>query len=200
MLLILHCHQKTNSSQGSNETAGRGSYVVTGRQEGGFIDVSREQDKKRYLAKFIPNKRGYIDRPTVIVGDGPAGKSAEWVASNDALQNPTIAPFIRLLDEAQQAGNIRTIDLNHLMRSRMAGFESGGFTDRGITSDSSQRYSSSQQPFEAASTTQEIQLMKEVRDLLTYLKDNGIIASVVLSDLQRQQDLLNKSQRIGTRS
>lgn len=196
----LSSENKSNSSQGSNETAGRGSYVVTGRQEGGFIDVSREQDKKRYLAKFIPNKRGYIDRPTVIVGDGPAGKSAEWVASNDALQNPTIAPFIRLLDEAQQAGNIRTIDLNHLMRSRMAGFESGGFIDRGITSDSSQRYSSSQQPFEAASTTQEIQLMKEVRDLLTYLKDNGIIASVVLSDLQRQQDLLNKSQRIGTRS
>lgn len=196
----LSSENKSNSSQGSNETAGRGSYVVTGRQEGGFIDVSREQDKKRYLAKFIPNKRGYIDRPTVIVGDGPAGKSAEWVASNDALQNPTIAPFIRLLDEAQQAGNIRTIDLNHLMRSRMAGFESGGFIDRGITSDSSQRYSSSQQPFEAASITQEIQLMKEVRDLLTYLKDNGIIASVVLSDLQRQQDLLNKSQRIGTRS
>ena len=31
---------------------------------------------------------------TVIVGEGPRGRSKEWVASNAALENPTIAPLI----------------------------------------------------------------------------------------------------------
>lgn len=190
---------KSNSLHGSNESAVRGSYVVTGRQEGGFIDVSREQDKKRYLAKFIPNKRGYIDRPTVIVGDGPAGKSQEWVASNDALQNPTIAPFIRLLNDAQQAGTIRTIDLNHLMRARMAGFQSGGFLYDNPIADAMRNGGSSDPSLFLQKNGSIDPIMTELRDLLQHLKTNGVKAPIVLSELQRKQELLNESQKIGSK-
>lgn len=191
---------KTNTSDDSAGSAGRGSYVVTGRQAGGYVDVTREQDKKKYIAKFRPNKRGYINQPTVIVGDGPAGKSAEWVASNDALQNPTIAPFIKLLDESQKAGNIRTIDLNHIMRARMAGFESGGFIDRNQTGTHPQSASTPVQPVGSTMSGQEMQLIKDVRDLLLSLKNNGVKAPIVISEFERQEALLNKSRRIGTRS
>ncbi len=191
---------KTNTSDDSAGSAGRGSYVVTGRQDGGYVDVTREQDKKKYIAKFQPNKRGYINQPTVIVGDGPAGKSAEWVASNDALQNPTIAPFIKLLDESQKAGNIRTIDLNHIMRARMAGFESGGFIDRNQTGTHPQSASTSVHPSVSTMSGQEMQLIKDVRDLLLSLKNNGVKAPIVISEFERKEALLNKSRRIGTRS
>lgn len=187
----------SNKSPTTSDTSATGSYVVTGRQDGGFIDVSRAQDNKKYIAKFIPRKRGFINSPTVIVGDGPAGKSAEWVASNDALQNPTIAPFIKLLDESQKAGNIRTIDLNHIMRARMAGFESGGFIDRSST----QGGSSNQVLYPQIPTrnNEDNEVLRDLRDLLSYLKTNGVKAPIVLSELQRKQSLLQKSQKIGSK-
>ena len=190
---------KTNISDESAGSAGRGSYVVTGRQDGGFVDVTREEDNKKYIAKFRPNKRGYINQPTVIVGDGPTGKSAEWVASNDALLNPTIAPFIKLLDESQKAGNIRTIDLNHIMRSRMAGFESGGFIERISTNSPSQPVSNQLHPYGSGMSTQELQLMKEVRDLLLSLKNNGVKAPIVISEFERKRELLDNSRNIGSK-
>lgn len=190
----------SKNSQESTNSVSTGTYVVTGRKDGGFVDVTRAQDKKKYIATFNPNKRGFINRPTVIVGDGPTGRSAEWVASNDALQNPTIAPFIKLLDESQKAGNIRTIDLNHIMRARMAGFESGGFIDRSSPSSGSQPITTPVNFQSNRSNDEDLQLKRDIRELLLSLKNNGVSASVVLSDLQRKQDLLNKSQRIGTRS
>lgn len=189
---------KSNTSDNSAGSAGRGSYVVTGRQDGGYIDVTRDQDKKKYIAKFQPNKRGYINQPTVIVGDGPAGKSAEWVASNDALQNPTIAPFIKLLDESQKAGNIRTIDLNHIMRARMAGFESGGFIERPVQTSPTppQVYS---QTGKTGADSEEFQLLRELKELLSYLKNNGVKAPIVISEFERKRELLDNSRIIGSK-
>jgi hypothetical protein len=42
--------------------------------------------------------------------------------------------------------------------------------------------------------------MKEVRDLLLSLKNNGVKAPIVISEFERKEALLNKSRRIGTRS
>lgn len=186
-----------NVNGDSSSNSNTGSYVVSGKQSGGYIDVTREQDKKKYIATFNPNKRGFINRPTVIVGDGPAGKSSEWVASNDALQNPTISPFIKLLDESQKAGTIRTIDLNHIMRARMAGFESGGFIDKSSQQNNSPVPAPQFQP--QNSKVYDHELLKDIRDLLSYLKTNGVKAPIVLTDIQRKQELLNKSQKIGSK-
>mgnify|MGYP000947695178 CR=1 FL=1 len=189
----------SKSSQPDSVTTTTGSRVITGRQSGGFFNVSREQDGKKYIAKFDPTLRGFIKRPTVLVGDGPIGKSQEWVASNDALQNPTVAPFIRLLNDAQQAGTIRTIDLNHLMRARMAGFQSGGFLYDNPIADAMRNGGSSDPSLFLQKNGSIDPIMTELRDLLQHLKTNGVKAPIVLSELQRKQELLNVSQQIGSK-
>ncbi len=189
----------SGSSKSSSSTATpsvTGSRVVSGRQSGGFIDVSREQDGRRYKAILQPRRRGFIDRPTVLVGEGPSGKSMEWVASNDALQNPTIAPLINLLNEAQQAGNIRTIDLSHLMRARMAGFSSGGFINQ---QDHVAKAESELSPSLEPSNMSVLPLLSDLKNLLQHLKTNGLKSSVVLSELQRQEELMKTSRKIGSK-
>lgn len=117
-----------NGSSGSSSAST--SRVASGRESGGRIDVEREQDGKHFNAEFSPGKRGYIDKPTVIVGEGPRGKSKEWVASNAALENPTIAPLINLMDAAQRAGQIRTFDMNKYLMA-MQGRALGGSIEQG---------------------------------------------------------------------
>ena len=117
-----------NGSSGSSSAFT--SRVASGRESGGRIDVEREQDGKHFNAEFSPGKRGYIDKPTVIVGEGPRGKSKEWVASNAALENPTIAPLISLMDAAQRAGQIRTFDMSKYLMA-MQGRALGGSIEQG---------------------------------------------------------------------
>ena len=117
----------------SSAVSATASRVVTGKEEGGRIDVRRSQDGKLFRAWYDPRKRGYIDRPTVIVGEGEEGKSLEWVASNDAIRNPTIAPVIDAIDRAQRAGTVRSLDLSReLMAGTLTvqGRETGGYAGR----------------------------------------------------------------------
>lgn len=111
-------------------TSSAGSRIASGRESGGRIDVEREQDGKHFNAEYSPGKRGYIDHPTVIVGEGPKGRSKEWVASNAALENPTIAPLIHLMDAAQRAGQIRTFDMGKYLMA-MQGRVLGGNIEQG---------------------------------------------------------------------
>ena len=111
-------------------TSSVGSRVASGRESGGRIDVEREQDGKHFNAEYEPGKRGYVDHPTVIVGEGPRGRSKEWVASNAALENPTIAPLINLMDAAQRAGQIRTFDMSKYLMA-MQGRALGGNIGQG---------------------------------------------------------------------
>ncbi len=170
-----------NASSSSGAT---GSRVVTGKESGGYIDVTREQDKKRYRASLEPGRRGYVDTPTVIVGDGPAGRSREWVASNDAVSNPTIRPLLDMIDSAQRSGTVRTVDMNLLMRQRMAGFQSGGFLQpQSLSGNSSQSKSKNDD------TGLILPVLSETRDLLLHLKNNGVNAIYSLTELEKKQKL-----------
>ena len=158
------------SSSSSSSSSFYGERVVTGRESGGYIDVKREQDGKRYKAVLNPKRRGYIGSPTVIVGDGPVGKSREWVASNDAVSNPTIRPLLDMIDSAQRSGTVRTVDMNLLMRQRMAGFENGGFIGSAARQNPDYTYGGERQQGDLSA------IISETRDLLLYLKSNGIEA------------------------
>lgn len=185
---------KSTTLSGSSSSSS--SVTASGLEDGGEIDVTRSQDGKRFRnALYDPDRRGYIDRPTVIVGEGPSGASREWVASNDAVANPTIAPILSILDKHQQAGTIRTLDMNQVIRANMAGYASGG----SIRKASGVSESGVQNVTKVADSSDTTAILKDLATTIKNLQENGISADVSLTDLERKQNLRNKARRIGTK-
>ena len=151
-----------NGAGGASSASG--TRVVTGLESGGSIDVEREQDGKRFHADYDPYRRGFIDKPTVIVGEGGYGRSREWVASNAAVENPTVAPFLNIIDQAQRAGNIRTLDMNKFLLHQAQGRAAGGYiTPSAPTS----------QPMPTVINHRD-EYNKELLETLKELRNNGI--------------------------
>ncbi|MDR1198396.1 MAG: phage tail tape measure protein [Prevotellaceae bacterium] len=173
-----------SASSGGSTTQQR--VVLPGIEEGGYTEAEREQDGKIFSAKKR-KRRGYADEPTVLIGEA----GAEFVANADAVNNPTIRPVLDLINIAQQNGSISSINLPKLVNSMYAvrGYESGGYTSTPSAAPSPP----------AVSSDEAVAVMKDVRDLLNYLKTNGVDAWVVLSQLQKQQATLEKSEALGSR-
>ncbi|MBW4758299.1 SHOCT domain-containing protein [Prevotella histicola] len=177
----------TLSGAGGSASAS-GARVATGLESGGSIDVERKQDGKMFRADYNPDRRGFIDKPTVIVGEGGYGHSKEWVASNAAVENPTIAPFIDIIDRAQRAGTIRTLDMNKFLIQQAQGRTSGGYVTptvndvRGVVKDS---YKDT--------------LIERLTDVLDRLSVEGIPASVSLNEIEQKQQLQDKARRFGSK-
>ena len=177
----------TLSGAGGSASAS-GARVATGLESGGSIDVERKQDGKMFHADYDPDRRGFIDKPTVIVGEGGYGHCKEWVASNAAVENPTIAPFIDIIDRAQRAGTIRTLDMNKFLIQQAQGRASGGYVTptvndvRGVAKDS---YKDT--------------LIERLTDVLDRLSSDGIPASVSLNEIEQKQQLQDKARRFGSK-
>ncbi|NQD71330.1 phage tail tape measure protein [Sphingobacterium shayense] len=100
---------------------------VEGRASGGTLKVERSQDGKVFDANVDPTKRGYVNSPTVIVGED----GSEWVANAQAVKNPTVRPILDVLDTAQRNGTINTLNLQDVIagtlgRGHATGRQSGG--------------------------------------------------------------------------
>lgn len=183
-------------------TSSAGSRVASGRESGGRIDVEREQDGKHFNAEYAPGKRGYVDHPTVIVGEGPRGRSKEWVASNAALENPTIAPLINLMDAAQRAGQIRTFDMSKYLMA-MQGRALGGSiarqsarTSQEIAPGGADFYVRTQESAHRdAGNATSGRNNDELLELLRELRRDGIRSFVSLSDLDAKQELRNQARK-----
>ena len=175
-----------NGAGGSASASG--ARVATGLESGGSIDVERKQDAKMFRADYDPDRRGFIDKPTVLVGEGGYGHSKEWVASNAAVENPTVAPFIDIIDRAQRAGTIRTLDMNKFLVQQAQGRASGGYVTptvndvRGVVKDS---YKDT--------------LIERLTDVLDRLSVDGIPASVSLNEIEQKQQLQDKARRFGSK-
>lgn len=180
---------KKGSSTTSGTTSPNTSYTrVPGKQSGGYIDVTRAQDGKDFHAVYDPKRRGFIDKPTVIVGEGPAGSSKEWVASNEAVKNPTIAPILSILDQAQQAGTIRTLDFNKYLQAQAIGRQSGGAIQ------------SATEPYSAVQL--DLGLSRSIEELnktLLLLKKNGLPAYTLLDEFDKARKLQDRSRKIGSK-
>lgn len=187
------------SASGSSSV---GSRVASGRESGGRIDVEREQDGKHFNAEYAPGKRGYVDHPTVIVGEGPRGRSKEWVASNAALENPTIAPLINLMDAAQRAGQIRTFDMSKYLMA-MQGRALGGSIARQSARISPETASggadfyvrTQESAHRDAGNATSGRNNDELLELFRELKRDGIRSFVSLSDLDAKQELRNQARK-----
>ena len=172
---------------GAANTGTGGTRVATGLETGGSIDVEREQDGRRFHAAYEPGKRGFINRPTVIVGEGPYGQSREWVASNAAIENPTVAPIIDIIDRAQRAGNIRTLDMNKLLLQQTAGRATGGSISNTPNSIPIQNNETGN-PF-----------MQRLLQVLDKISSEGIPASVALNEIEQKQQLRDKARRFAAK-
>lgn len=173
-----------SSSVSTTATPTSGQRYVTGRAAGGFFDVTRAQDGRTFQAKYDPFHRGFVNGPTVLVGEGP--QSREWVASNAAVQNPTVAPVLSLIDHAQQAGTIRSLDLNKYMAVQAMGKQSGGsFTS----------LPESGEGLDVGLST----AVKELKELFQNISDEGLPAYMYLDEFEKKQDLRNRSRKIGSK-
>ena len=180
--------KRMSLSGAGGSASASGARVATGLESGGSIDVERKQDGKMFRADYDPDRRGFIDKPTVLVGEGGYGHSKEWVASNAAVENPTVAPFIDIIDRAQRAGTIRTLDMNKFLVQQAQGRASGGYVTptvndvRGVVKDS---YKDT--------------LIERLTDVLNRLSVDGIPASVSLNEIEQKQQLQDKARRFGSK-
>ena len=180
--------KRMSLSGAGGSASASGARVATGLESGGSIDVERRQDGKMFRADYDPDRRGFIDKPTVLVGEGGYGHSKEWVASNAAVENPTVAPFIDIIDRAQRAGTIRTLDMNKFLVQQAQGRASGGYVTptvndvRGVAEDS---YKDT--------------LIERLTDVLDRLSVDGIPASVSLNEIEQKQQLQDKARRFGSK-
>nr|DAL53792.1 MAG TPA_asm: tail tape measure protein [Caudoviricetes sp.] len=177
---------KNMTLAGASSSSGSRGVIVAGKEEGGYINVTRSQDGKKFNAVYDPERRGFVDRPTVIVGES----GREWVLSNGGIKNPTIAPVIGLIDEAQRNGTVESLDLNRALRSqRLAGYASGG-------SLSNRPVSTPPSASPAAGAYRNTDLDIELLLLLRSLNENGVIANIGITELEaekkRKQDIDNK--------
>lgn len=95
------------SALGAAQLAIIAAQPLPGAESGGFIDVVRSQDGRHFKAKNDPDRRGYIDRPTVITGES----GREFVVNDEAVSNPTVKPVLDVIDAAQQNGTVGRLDL-----------------------------------------------------------------------------------------
>ena len=180
--------KRMSLSGAGGSASASGARVATGLESGGSIDVERKQDGKMFRADYDPDRRGFIDKPTVLVGEGGYGHSKEWVASNAAVENPTVAPFIDIIDRAQRAGTIRTLDMNKFLVQQAQGRASGGYVTptvndvRGVVKES---YKDT--------------LIERLTDVLDRLSSDGIPASVSLNEIEQKQQLQDKARRFGSK-
>lgn len=98
---------------------------ITGAEEGGVVNVERKQDGKPFKARLNPNKRGYVNGPTVLVGEA----GGEYIVPASGLNNPTLAPILGTIESARKAGTLRNLDFSTLYHpSSASGFADGGFS------------------------------------------------------------------------
>lgn len=177
----------TLSGAGGSASAS-GARVATGLESGGSIDVERKQDGKMFRADYDPDRRGFIDKPTVLVGEGGYGHSKEWVASNAAVENPTVAPFIDIIDRAQRAGTIRTLDMNKFLVQQAQGRASGGYVTPTVNDVRS-----------VVKDSYKDTLIERLTNVLDRLSVDGIPASVSLNEIEQKQQLQDKARRFGSK-
>ena len=97
---------------------------LPGAEQGGFLDVERQQDGRRFHARHTPDKRGYVSTPSVIVAES----GTEYVVPNEGYENPTIRPVLDIIESARRSGTLRSIDLPAVLGERSRpGRASGGY-------------------------------------------------------------------------
>ena len=164
--------------------------VTSGAEEGGFINMKRQQDGKSFNARLNPDARGFVRQPTVIVGEN----GSEYVIPHEALENPTLLPIISTMETARRNGKLRSLNFNAVYpATAMPGRVSGGFIDDG----NSRIVTTSSDGHEGTAT--DAALAKAIEKLTKKL-DEPITARVSMlgkGGIKETEDKYNKLKRRG---
>lgn len=96
--------------------------------------------------------------------------------------------------EAQEKGTIRTVDMNQLMRQRLAGFESGGFIGKNQPSMTS----ATSVPVQNNTMNMDVDI-RRLNELLDKLDRDGVQAWLIYSEFEKEQKRLEQARKIGSK-
>lgn len=173
-------------------TGGQSTDYVRGYEEGGYTDISRSQDGRRYRAAVRPGQRGYIGRPTILVGE----EGGEFVANAQATRNPHLRPVFDIIDAAQRRGTVARLNMGVIARS-LSGARVHGYAAGGYTSDMKGAMASV-----AADNGQVLAMMAQIRadiDRLNTTMGQKHKAYVVLSELNEVQQKMDDAKKFARR-
>ena len=175
-------------SGGSSSASVPMTRVVNAAEEGGYSDVIRAQDGKRYRARNRGKQRGYIDDTSLLVSEN----GGEFVANAQAVSNPDVKHILDVIDVAQRGGYVKELNMRSIMSSVGArGLASGGYA--------SQQIQNSSPPINPESGYDD-KLLKDIYEVLDYLKRNGVKTIFVLSELQKMMALQEESDNLGSKN
>lgn len=96
-----------------------------GYAEGGLVKTRRQQDGRPFEARLSPDKRGWVQSPTILVGEeGP-----EYVIPAEGVANPSLSPFLNTIEQARRHGTLRSLNMGAVYPASVAyGQAKGGVT------------------------------------------------------------------------
>lgn len=163
---------------------------VSGKAKGGTLDdagtfaVKRKEDGRIFSARLSPEKRGYINHPTVIVGES----GSEYVLPHEALENPSILPFISTIETARRNGSLKNIDLSAMGTTHsVRGRASGGFIGEGMAAPVPQTITTVDEEMKAVLKLLTRQLSSPIRADVSMLGPKGIVAKSQEYNRQRER-------------
>lgn len=107
--------------------------ISTGAEDGGFQNVTRQQDQRKFRARLNPEKRGFIETPTLLVAEN----GTEYVIPNEGLQNPSLLPFINTIEAARRNGTLRNLNFESVYPAIVSsGLAGGGMANHQSLADS----------------------------------------------------------------
>lgn len=108
-------------AMGAAQTAMIASKPV-GYAGGGRHRVERAQDGRSFSASYEPGKRGYVNSPTILVGE----EGGEYIVPAEGLANPSLAPILNTIEAARRRGTLRNLNLSAVYPT--PGYDIGGYT------------------------------------------------------------------------
>jgi len=161
---------------------------IKGLAEGGEFNVEREQDGRNFNANYNPSKRGFINKPTVLVGE----EGGEYVIPAEGLRNPAISNIVGAIENSRRNKTLKFFNydrvLGSIQKNKVKGLAEGGFVEVQKTStsqDSSFQNDVLSSKFDA--------LANEMKTWKSTLK-----AVVSISDIEYKQNLLNNTKSSAT--
>lgn len=155
--------------------------AFSGKEQGGYMDVTRAEDGRHFRAKYAPDKRGFVSKPTVITGEN----GLEYIIPLEGVMNPSVRPFIDAMENARQRGSLGSIDMLQAMGGSMPGREIGGSISGAIPASAS--------PAIDAETKV---LMSSVYNLLQQLHREGVQVKNLNLPIRKVQEGLDQKKQI----